>query len=60
VAASAYFEDRGQVGFVHPERLPDVGDVFHGGDIGYHLRAGGHYLSREDWNLFIQFVKSKI
>ena len=60
VAASAYFEDRGQVGFVHPERLPDVGDVLHGGDIGYHLRAGGHYLSREDWNLFIQFVKSKI
>ena len=59
VAVSAYFENGGQSGFVHPDRLPEVGDFFHDGDIGYHLRAGGHYLSREDWNLFIQFVKSK-
>lgn len=60
VAASVYFEGRGQVGFVHPDRLPEVGNAFHDGDIGYHLRAGGHYLSREDWNLFIRFANGKI
>jgi hypothetical protein len=53
-----YFEKAGQAGFVHPERLPDVGDVFHAGSIGYHLRSGCHYMSREDWNLFIRFSNS--
>ena len=55
VAASPCFA----AGFVHPDRLPEVGEAFHEGDIGYHLRAGGHYLSREDWNLFIRFANGK-
>ena len=60
VVASDYFEKVGQAGFIHPQRLPEVGDTFHAGDIGYHLRPGCHYMSREDWNLFIQFVNVKI
>lgn len=59
VAASPYFAAQGSAGFVHPDRLPTVGDAFHGGDIGYHLRAGCHYMSREDWNLFIRFAEGK-
>ena len=59
VAASAYFEAAEKTGFVHPDRLPKVGDAFHDGDIGYHLRSGGHYMSREDWNQFIRFANSK-
>lgn len=59
VAASPYFAAQEKTGFVYPDRLPVPGDAFHDGDIGYHLRAGLHYLSREDWNLFIQFADRK-
>ncbi|MBE7025004.1 MAG: CRISPR-associated endonuclease Cas2 [Ruminococcaceae bacterium] len=54
-AVSSYYEALGKTGFISADRLPEIGDVFHAGDIGYHLRAGEHYLSRADWNLFLQF-----
>lgn len=57
--ATAYFESKGKRGFVGPNRTPMVGDVFHEGDIGYHLRPGLHYLSREDWLKFIAFANAK-
>ena len=56
IAASTYYEKHGRKGFVYPDRLPQVGEKFHEGDIGYHLRAGRHYLSREDWKYYLQFL----
>ena len=56
VAASEYFELLGITGFVHPDREPQVGDAFHEGNIGYHLRAGCHYFSREDWQKYLKFL----
>lgn len=56
VAASAYYEERGLGCFVHPDRLPQAGDYFGEGSIGYHLRAGCHYQSREDWLYYIKFL----
>ena len=56
VAADAYYREKGAEGFVHPDRLPLVGDRFHEGTIGYHLRAGVHYFGREDWLNYIQFL----
>jgi hypothetical protein len=56
VAASEYFKAQGMTGFVHPDREPQVGDTFHEGDIGYHLRAGTHYFSREDWQKYLSFL----
>lgn len=53
-AASPVFEKYGK-GFVAPDRAPLVGDVFHEGRIGYHLRDGCHYFSREDWQKFAAF-----
>ena len=46
-------------GFVYEDRLPEVGDKFFEGNIGYHLRKGQHYFSREDWQRLIEFVNSK-
>ena len=59
VAASSYFEKQGKKGFIHPDRLAEIGDAFHEGNIGYHLRAGKHYLGRYDWQKYIEFLNKK-
>lgn len=56
VAASPMYERNGKCGFVCEDRLPMVGDVYHEGCIGYHLRKGTHYFGREDWHRLIEFV----
>lgn len=60
VAASAYYEEQGLEGFVHPDRLPEPGDYFGEGMIGYHLRTGTHYFSRVDWQHLCTFLTDAI
>ena len=57
-AADVYYKNLGMKGFVHPDRDPVPGDFFGAGEIGYHLRAGTHYFSRDDWQLFIKYFNS--
>lgn len=57
VAASDCFKAAGTNGFVHPDRLPEIGDSFHEGFIGYHLRDGLHYFSREDWQNYMAYIR---
>lgn len=52
VAASDAFEK----GFVCDKLPAEIGDEFFEGGIGYHLRKGCHYFSREDWLKLIKFV----
>jgi hypothetical protein len=47
----------GLKGFIRPDRDPVPGDCFGEGEIGYHLRAGTHYLSREDWGHFMEYMR---
>lgn len=54
-AASPAFKN----GFVCPDRFAEIGEEFFDGDIGYHLRRGTHYFSRQDWQKLIKFVNSK-
>ena len=58
VAASNYFKEQGLTGFVHPDRLAAAGDYFGEGYIGYHLRAGAHYFSREDWQYYMKYLNA--
>jgi len=51
-AASPAFEK----GFDCPDRKAEIGEEFLSGDIGFHLRKGLHYFSREDWNKLIKFI----
>ena len=59
VAASEVYEAMGQKGFICEDRLPKIGDVYHEGSIGYHLRSGTHYFAREDWHRLMEFINSK-
>lgn len=52
-AASPAFEK----GLKTEDRLPQVGEACFTGDVGYHLRHGRHYFSREDWQQLIKYVK---
>lgn len=54
VAAGSAFEG----GFKTENRLPEIGEEFFEGKIGYHLRKGMHYFSREDWQKLIKYVNS--
>lgn len=54
-AASKAFEVCGQNGLVCADKYPAPGEVFHDGDIGYHLREGTHYLGRDDWRLVMEY-----
>ncbi len=38
-------------------RTPRTGSSLHGGYVGYHLRAGTHYLGREDWNRLADYIE---
>lgn len=58
--ASQAWELLGEPGLICPDRLPVPGDHFAEGRVGYHLRDHRHYLSREDWNRYIAFLKAKL
>ena len=55
--AGEVYEKLGLKGLVHPDRYPLPGEVFHEGHVGYHMRYGAHYFSREDWNLYFRYIR---
>ena len=60
--AREYFKDFKSItdafekGFICEKFPAGNGDEFFEGNIGYHLRKGCHYFSREDWLKLIKFV----
>lgn len=50
------YHTNGYIGKVSPA---DVGDCFSEGSVHYHLRDGIHFLSRRDWQAYMEFVQSK-
>jgi len=59
VASSKVWELYGERGFIYPDRLPIEGDEFYSGNLGFHLRKGTHFFSRDDWNTYIKSLKNK-
>ena len=57
--ASKAWEDSGAKGLVCPDRMPQPGDRFFDGSVGYHLRAGEHSLTPDDWAAYIGFLDLK-
>ncbi|MBE7038805.1 MAG: hypothetical protein E7404_07890 [Ruminococcaceae bacterium] len=60
LAASAVWNLYEKKGLMCNDAFAQCNDYFHDGCIGYHLRGGTHYFSRDDWNYYIKFLKSKM
>ena len=61
VHSSPAFELYGCTGFVNDGDLDArINKIYGDGHIGYHRRKGSHFLSREDWNFYMNFIKSKM
>jgi hypothetical protein len=58
-AASDAYRLLGLDGVVGENRAPVAGDIFHDGNIGFHIREGGHFLSRYDWNRYMDYILNK-
>ena len=50
----------GKSGLSHREEIPWQKEAINGEDAHFHIRCGKHYLSREDWNFYMDFIDSKI
>lgn len=59
IGASKAWEEKGLPGFIHPDSAPVSGEAYQEGSISYFKRHGCHFMSREDWNKYIDFIEKK-
>ncbi len=57
VLAAPYYEEHGLASKITP-KMPNIGRKIKNGYIGYHIRAGKHYFSREDWKYFLEYLEN--
>lgn len=58
--ASQAWDMLGTKGLITENRMPRTDEVLQSGDVGYHVREGGHFFSREDWINYIRFMDKKL
>lgn len=58
--ADCFWKASGAEGFVCEDEIPQTGKEYLAGSIAYHLRAGTHFLSRNDWNFYMNFIRTHI
>ena len=56
VTSEVYEKIYGIPGLCHNGKMPHADTVLDGGNICYHIRSGGHYLSRDDWNVYMNYI----
>ena len=55
--ASEAYKLYGLSGLIHNGEIPKAKTVLDDGDICYHIRHGNHYLGREDWAVYMNYIK---
>ena len=55
IEAGQFWRLYGKDAFPYIDSIPKPGDIICGSNIGYHIRSGVHFLSRYDWNAFLNF-----
>lgn len=58
-AVNEAYELYGKRGLVHNGTVPSAKAYLGDGDSCYHIRHGKHYLSREDWNAFMDYIDAQ-
>ncbi len=43
-------------GLCHDGKIPRASTTLDAGNICYHIRRGGQYLAREDWNIYMNYI----
>lgn len=56
LAGEVYEKIYGIPGLIHENKIPEPKTVLDKGNICYHIRKGFHYLSREDWNVYMDYI----
>ncbi len=56
LASEVYEKIYGICGLEHGDDIPNAKAVLSRGNVYYHVRHGLHYLSREDWNLYMDYI----
>ena len=57
--ASRAWEIHGAQGLITEDEMPTPGAFLGDGEVLYHYRSGTHYLSREDWAAYMNFLDKK-
>ena len=50
----------GKKGLIHNGEIPTKSVILSSGDATYYVREGTHYLSRHDWNTYMDIIESKM
>ena len=60
VLAKDVYKLFGMSGLVHGDEIPPSPFKLQEGDCSFHTRLGTHFLSREDWNTYMDFIDKKL
>ncbi len=60
IASSPAWELHGLKGYVGTDMPVNIGERMFEGYVGYHLRDGIHFFSRNDWIALMEFIKKKM
>ena len=58
--ASTFWEKYDEKGLINVPNKAEIGINYHDGRVGYYVREGKHYFSRDDWNRFLGFFDKNI
>ena len=58
--ASCVYRMLGKKGLVTDGYMPSPGTPLIDGELGFYVREGTHFMSREDWNVFMDFFEKNL
>ena len=58
--SSIFWEEYGEEGLINISDKAEIGTNYHDGRVGYYIREGRHYFSRNDWNRLLDFFDKNI
>ncbi len=59
-SADSVYKIYGKSGLIYGDDFPSAPSVLNSGCASYHIRQGLHYLSREDWAVYMDFIEEKM